>query len=52
MIDSTDPQKAKTEIELLRKQIKKYNHEYYINDEPSISDAEYDQLFQTLLKLE
>ncbi len=52
MIDSTDPQKAKTEIELLRKQIKKYNHEYYINDAPSISDAEYDQLFQTLITLE
>ncbi len=42
----------KIEIELLREQIKKYNHEYYINDAPSVSDAEYDQLFQTLLKLE
>lgn len=47
-----DSQKAKTEIELLRKKIKKYNHEYYINDAPSVSDAEYDQLFQTLLTLE
>jgi DNA ligase (NAD+) len=49
MIDS---QKAKIEIELLREQIKKYNYEYYINDAPSISDAQYDQLFQRLVKLE
>jgi len=52
MITQTDPQKAIIEIEQLRKQITKYNHEYYINDAPSISDAEYDQLFQRLLGLE
>ena len=52
MIDQIDPQKAKIEIAQLTEQIKKHNHQYYINDAPSISDAEYDQLFQTLLKLE
>ena len=52
MMDQIDPQKAKIEIAQLKEQIKKHNHEYYINDAPSISDAEYDQLFQTLLKLE
>ena len=52
MMDQVDPQKAKIEIAHLKEQIKKHNHEYYINDAPTISDAEYDQLFQTLLKLE
>ncbi len=52
MIDLIDPQKTKIEIDLLREQIKKCNHEYYFNDAPTISDAQYDQLFQTLLKLE
>ena len=51
-MDQVDPQKAKIEIAHLKEQIKKHNHEYYINDAPTISDAEYDQLFQTLLKLE
>ena len=45
-MDQIDPQKAKIEITQLKEQIKKHNHEYYINDAPSISDAEYDQLFQ------
>ncbi len=42
----------KNEIQLLTKLIKKYNKEYYIDDKPTISDAEYDQLFQKLQKLE
>lgn len=32
--------------------IEKYNYEYYTLDNPSVSDQEYDQLFQQLLKLE
>ncbi len=40
------------EIAQLRKLIKKYNKEYYEENTPSISDAQYDQLFQTLSKLE
>lgn len=42
----------KQEISQLRKLIKKYNKEYYEENKPSISDAEYDQLFHTLLTLE
>lgn len=30
----------------------KYNHEYYILDNPSVPDSEYDKLFQELLKIE
>ena len=29
-----------------------HNHAYYVMDEPSISDAEYDQLFHQLKELE
>ncbi|GAB4164162.1 MAG: NAD-dependent DNA ligase LigA [Rickettsiaceae bacterium] len=43
---------AQLEIDLLRKKIRQYNEEYYINDAPTVSDAEYDQLFHTLKKLE
>lgn len=32
--------------------VNKYDHEYYVLDNPSISDAEYDQLFHQLIKLE
>lgn len=40
------------EIKSLAELIKKYNKEYYIDDTPSISDAEYDQLFHRLKSLE
>jgi len=29
-----------------------YNHQYYVLDEPSVPDAEYDRLMQALIKLE
>jgi DNA ligase (NAD+) len=40
------------EIKNLRQKINQYNEEYYIHDAPSVSDAEYDQLFHRLKKLE
>src|SRR5688572_20833359 len=40
------------EIADLRGQIEEHNHRYYVLDDPSISDAEYDQLFRRLLELE
>jgi len=39
-------------ISLLRKSLNEHNHRYYVLNEPSIPDAEYDQLFQSLLALE
>lgn len=36
----------------LRRQLEKFNHEYYVLDNPSVSDAEYDRLMQELIKLE
>lgn len=40
------------EIEELRGKIRYHNHRYYALDDPEITDAEYDRLFQRLLQLE
>lgn len=45
-------EKAKKEIDSLSEQIKKHNKAYYLDDAPVISDAEYDQLFHRLQKIE
>lgn len=39
-------------IESLREQLRYHAHRYYVLDEPDISDAEYDRLYQQLLALE
>ncbi len=36
----------------IRCQLETYNHEYYVLDQPTVPDAEYDRLFQELLQLE
>lgn len=36
----------------LRERLNKYNYEYYVLDQPTVSDAEYDQALQDLIKLE
>lgn len=41
-----------TKIISLRQRIEQHNHAYYVLDNPTISDAEYDQLMQELLSLE
>ncbi|MDD6188941.1 MAG: NAD-dependent DNA ligase LigA [Clostridiales bacterium] len=43
---------AKAEIEKLRKELNEHNHKYYVLDEPSISDFEYDALMRRLIELE
>lgn len=45
-------EEAKKEIDYLSEQIKKHNKAYYLEDVPTISDAEYDQLFLRLQKIE
>lgn len=47
-----DKQEAKRRIDDLREQIRYHDHLYYVKNEPEISDAEYDQLFQELQELE
>ncbi len=39
-------------VETLRMQLRKYAHQYYVLDEPTIPDAEYDRLFRELQALE
>ncbi|NQU12870.1 MAG: NAD-dependent DNA ligase LigA, partial [Desulfobacteraceae bacterium] len=45
-------EKIKEEIQELREKIRHHNHRYYVLDDPEISDAEYDRLFQRLTELE
>ncbi len=46
---STDPLQ---EIESLRKQLDDWNHQYYVLDQPTVPDAEYDRCMARLLELE
>ena len=39
-------------VEELTKLLEKYNYEYYVLDNPSVSDAEYDRLMQELMAIE
>ncbi len=40
------------EIEALRQQLNRWAHEYYVQDAPSVPDAEYDRAYQRLQALE
>lgn len=39
-------------IDELRQLLDKYNYQYYVEDNPTVSDAEYDGLMQELIRLE
>lgn len=43
---------ARARAEYLREALSEHNHRYYVLDEPSIPDVEYDRLFQELVALE
>jgi DNA ligase (NAD+) len=43
---------AKTRIDILRKEIEEHNNRYYVSNQPSISDFEYDLLLNELETLE
>jgi len=43
---------SKERIEALRAQLNRYNHEYYVLNASSVSDAQYDRLMQELMSLE
>lgn len=47
-----DKQQAQQQIKELRKLLNQYGHEYYVLDNPSVPDSEYDRKMQDLLKLE
>jgi len=46
------PAPAAARAEALRRQIDRANYEYYVQDSPSLPDAEYDRLFRELQALE
>ncbi|GAB4320397.1 MAG: NAD-dependent DNA ligase LigA [Candidatus Zixiibacteriota bacterium] len=46
------PKDVQEEINRLREQIRYHAHRYYVLDNPEISDAEYDRLFDRLVELE
>ena len=43
---------VKSRIDELRNLLKKYNYQYYILDNPTVSDQEFDALLHELIKLE
>ena len=40
------------EYEKLKELLNKYSYEYYVLDEPSVTDYEYDMLLRKLIKME
>jgi len=46
------PQEIRDELKSLREEIEKHNYRYYVLDRPTISDAEYDRMFDRLLEIE
>ena len=47
-----DPKKAQREIERLSRLIDEYNGQYYLQNNPTVSDSQYDQLLKELVSLE
>ncbi|PWA10333.1 DNA ligase [Pueribacillus theae] len=45
-------QEAEKQIQTLREMLNQYNYEYYVLDQPSVPDAEYDRLMRELIELE
>lgn len=45
-------EEATQRVERLREQLDRYSHEYYVLDKPTVTDAEYDKLYQELVTLE
>jgi DNA ligase (NAD+) len=43
---------AQRRVAALREQLNRHNHDYYVLDQPTIPDAEYDKLFQELVGIE
>ena len=52
MAPRTAPARVQRDIEALRERIRYHEKQYYVLDEPEISDAEYDRLVQRLAGLE
>ena len=51
-LNESPHEEAKRRVAELREQIGQHNHRYYVLDDPTVSDAEYDNLFRELQRLE
>ncbi|MEJ6077678.1 NAD-dependent DNA ligase LigA [Vibrio sp. 1-Bac 57] len=49
---SDNKQTVEKQIQQLSELLEEYNYQYYVQDAPSVPDAEYDRVFQALQKLE
>lgn len=45
-------EQAKNDVATLRKRLNEYNYQYYVLDDPSVPDAQYDRDMQSLIALE
>jgi DNA ligase (NAD+) len=52
MTPSSKKDRVQNRVEELRRLIRRHNRLYYVLDQPEISDAEYDRLFDELVQLE
>jgi DNA ligase (NAD+) len=52
MTKSKASESVQKELAKLRDEIREHNYRYYVLDEPTVSDAEYDHLFDRLLEIE
>lgn len=43
---------ATKKVQLLHAQLNQYAHEYYVSDQPTVSDAVYDRLYEELIEIE
>lgn len=48
----TTTESSREQLEDLKSTLQRYNHQYYVLDDPEVTDAEYDRLMQRLLALE
>jgi len=51
-VDDLNKKEARKETDHLREAINHHNHQYYLENDPDISDRKYDELFERLQKLE
>src|SRR5699024_9092925 len=51
-VEIMEKQQVKEKMNKIIEKLNKYAYEYYVLDEPSVPDAEYDRLFHELLQLE
>ncbi len=51
-VESLSTEEARPLVERLRAVVRKHDHRYYVEDDPLITDAEYDRLYRRLRDLE